>query len=84
MNKLPRQPQIIPVFIQDHLDRFTRDTDLYNRVCTLINEGMSINAAMKSVANGEDPDINLPIVRAAYYRMLRHFDWEEEQEREVA
>ena len=80
MNKIPRQPQIIPVFIQNHLARFTRDTDLYSRVCTFIDKGMTINAALKVVANSEDPDINLPIVRAAYYRLRRHFDWEDQQE----
>ncbi len=80
MNKLPRQPRIIPVFIQNHVTRFTRDTALYNRVATLINEGMSTNAAIKSVANEDDSTTNLPIVRAAYYRLLRHFDWEDAQE----
>lgn len=80
MNKLPRQPRLLPIFIQNHITRFTRDTELYNRVSTLIDEGMSINAAMRSVANGGDPDINLPIVRAAYYRLLHHFDWEDGQE----
>ncbi len=80
MNKLPRQPRILPIFIQNHVTRFTRDTELYNRVSALIDEGMTINAAMRSVANRNEPDINLPIVRAAYYRLLNHFIWEDAQE----
>ncbi len=80
MNKLARQPQTIPLFITNHLARFSRDTEIYNRVSTLINKGMTINGALKVVANSEDPDINLPIVRSAYYRLLRHFDWEDQQE----
>jgi len=74
--KINQQPKTLPKFIQEHINTFSRDTELYNLVATYMENGMMHWDAVMAVADGTH--INWATVRAAYYRLKKHLDQEDQ------